>query len=689
MLAILWKELRENLKWAVLWALGVAAVMAYTLHEKGRPTTWDNQALLLTGDFPMITLLGAMLAGGLLGLAQSVPERRRDQWAFLLHRPATPTEIFAGKVIAGLLLYGAAMLLPLLGAGLWKATAGHAAAPFTWRELLPGVADVLAGTAFYFAGLLTGLREARWFGSRPLPFVPAVLCAMLVAALPVFWAAATVAVVGAVVLAVAAWGSFVASGQYRSQPAPAKPVLGLVLLAALLCIAAVAAIVGGTLLSDPNKTYSRYWIDKDGNVLRLRLLQSTNSIISMSDLAGHPIDAYNGMTWYELHEKNLLSLWTIRDEPDPRRVPGYRSSDRFAYSLSSEGAVHWYYVPAEHLLVGYDKLTRRRIGSIGPEGFQPIGAEGKTRFPAEQLLNTYWYDARLLIFPSGAYWFDLGTRQVRLLVAGTEGDPVVGASFVHGSQKSTADAIAVVTAQRIHLFSDPSGPSVSFPLGYPPEQFPNMLVGIKADGHYLFWYQASYFLPWSQRAGHVLEVTPAGQLVQGRDLPPIRPDWWVAWMNVVWALLVPIAGPVLALVGLFAFEWVSYGWPMAADLLRDMRQELSISPAAFWAAVAVVLLVEAALWSAVVYGIARRYRFAPREAAWWMAMGFAFGPAGLLTMLALREWPARAACASCGQMRLVDREHCDHCHAPWPPARCGETEIFDTPQAVDPLATRT
>ena len=37
MTALIWKEIRENLTWAVLWMLGIAAAMAYVLSAGGQP----------------------------------------------------------------------------------------------------------------------------------------------------------------------------------------------------------------------------------------------------------------------------------------------------------------------------------------------------------------------------------------------------------------------------------------------------------------------------------------------------------------------------------------------------------------------------------------------------------------------------------------------------------------------------
>jgi hypothetical protein len=90
-----------------------------------------------------------------------------------------------------------------------------------------------------------------------------------------------------------------------------------------------------------------------------------------------------------------------------------------------------------------------------------------------------------------------------------------------------------------------------------------------------------------------------------------------------------------------------------------------------------VLLGGAIVWALLVFGIARRYAFTRRQARWWTVMGFFFGPAGVLVLVALREWPARVACGSCGAMRLVDRECCGNCEAGWAPRAPAGTEIFD------------
>ena len=102
------------------------------------------------------------------GLVPNPHERQRDLWAFLVHRPATRTQIFLGKILAGVTLYLLAAGLPLAVYLIWMLTPGHVAAPLEWAMLQPAAVLFLSGILYYFAGLLTGLRQARWYASRAL-----------------------------------------------------------------------------------------------------------------------------------------------------------------------------------------------------------------------------------------------------------------------------------------------------------------------------------------------------------------------------------------------------------------------------------------------------------------------------------------------------------------------------------------
>ena len=59
---------------------------------------------------------------------------------------------------------------------------------------------------YYFAGLLTGLRKARWFASRGFGLGLAVVANFSLFAVPEFWHALLIIVVAGTLLALAVWG---------------------------------------------------------------------------------------------------------------------------------------------------------------------------------------------------------------------------------------------------------------------------------------------------------------------------------------------------------------------------------------------------------------------------------------------------------------------------------------------------
>jgi hypothetical protein len=71
--------------------------------------------------------------------------------------------------------YATCGAIPLLVYGLWAATPGTHAGPFEWSMSWPTWAGWLAMSLLYAGAFLTGIRPGRWYGSRLLPFVVAVL----------------------------------------------------------------------------------------------------------------------------------------------------------------------------------------------------------------------------------------------------------------------------------------------------------------------------------------------------------------------------------------------------------------------------------------------------------------------------------------------------------------------------------
>ena len=165
---MLWKELRQNLKWAiaVLAVMSVAAIyIVWLLSSPGQSMHFFGLRFYGWQSTPfdqlqVLSVLGCPLAGLVLGVLHVLPEKRQDLWAFLVHRPNSRTTIFLAKASAGLLLYLVAVGIPVAVGTAWLATPGRVAAPFYWPMALPGIADVQVDFSVYVAtrfGLFDGV----------------------------------------------------------------------------------------------------------------------------------------------------------------------------------------------------------------------------------------------------------------------------------------------------------------------------------------------------------------------------------------------------------------------------------------------------------------------------------------------------------------------------------------------------
>src|ERR1051326_6315293 len=186
MTSLIWKEWRENFKWTALPSVLLLG-----------PMMLFGVPIIMEPAFLAYASLVAGLSGALLGFLQIVPEAHGDKRSLLLHRPLNVSQIFAGKLVAGVSLYLQGQLVPLACVVALAATPGHVAAPFEWPMTLPWLADILTGLVYYFAGMIVAQREARWYGSRCLPLTAGLLTSLIVWNLPEFWhALAAVGVLG-------------------------------------------------------------------------------------------------------------------------------------------------------------------------------------------------------------------------------------------------------------------------------------------------------------------------------------------------------------------------------------------------------------------------------------------------------------------------------------------------------------
>ena len=180
--ALALKELREA---ALLAVLALVAYLYATLVLMGAPllpgSSYGRAEIPFLGStFYLVYAVVAALFAVALGMRQTLGEALGGTYQFLLTRPAGRTALYA-KLAVGTGLYFAISALPILLYAAWAATPGTHASPFAWSMTLPAWMLWLGMSLLYAGAFLSGLRPARWFGTRLLPLAGSVLGTLMIA----------------------------------------------------------------------------------------------------------------------------------------------------------------------------------------------------------------------------------------------------------------------------------------------------------------------------------------------------------------------------------------------------------------------------------------------------------------------------------------------------------------------------
>ncbi len=690
--ALFWKECRENARWAVLALLALSLGLAYAwfhLHQSSIPNPanmWGGENLVLTITTPLIGLA--------LGLLQVLPELRRDQWAFLVHRPASRTTLFFGKALAGVCLYLGATTLPLLILTAWAASPSHVPAPFDFRFTLAGWAAILAGLPFYFAGLLVALRPARWYGSRALPLLTALLVPLAAAQSLEFLPVVLCCLLVTTILLCAAWGSFVTGGEYKEQTKPARFALGLALYPAVLgvgvgalvlALGAYNAAVGG--LRVTSSSSDDHKVDAQGRVFERKERRGSKgyATITVTDLAGRPVDPG---VWESLGQQHKLFDFAYESGGPVQDYRRYTDPDRYVQSLMTMTGpthqVYWYYEMAARQIVGYAVTSGipSVIGSLGPNGFGR-GPEQAGRFEGTRpgFDGGFGVSSNLLRFPQTVYWYNTDSPAIGVIQTAKSregGISITGIGREDGRDDSDG-MLGIIADGQITVYRgrgatrDAPRKLFTTPLAFAPadsRRANGFRVAVTLDrSRFFFWY-----LPAGpSQPNHVVTVAADGRVLKTETVPPAvtKP-----------AVAAPLPFPP-ALPGLF-MPPVGMG---AMSLYVTVGHALKFSdPEQWWTSwnngrLLPLFLIFSALGGLAAtipsWLISRRLGDGRRGQIAWALGVFLLGGYGVLLLLALRAWPARVPCPDCGRPRVVDREACEHCGAAWARPRRDGTEIFD------------
>jgi hypothetical protein len=647
------KEIRENVKAAALGLIIYGLLLlvlcrGYVISPGNMMQPLGDQNLMWSSAW----FCG--IFGAVLGWLQIHNERRPDLWAFMMHRPVTRTTIFLGKVTSGVLLYAAAVGLPLLLFAIWARWPGHVAAPFEWRMFRPTAAFILAGLLFYLAGMLTGLRPVRWYASRALPAVAAFAACIGIVVTRHWWDGFLVLFGSGVLLATAVWGSFQTHGYYARQPLFPKLALAVIITVGATLVVCFVAAVLGNLIETPGRqrTWSYYLMMPEGKVARVT--RSTGEGGSVTDPEGKPLVNPKTRQPYQISEIQNLARHSnmIVTSAEEQGTPTWIGKDftRTSRWESSDNAF-WYYWPRYGRLVGYDRHTHLFIGSLGPDGFAATLTGAGGRF------SSVAGGARTLCSATTLYRVNVEKQTVKPIFSSASDNPILGYAEIHVDTDSWK-YVGVATKNSVHLVTADGQPVWQASYG-PPNLYSHVdIYVLDAPGDFALWLAPSYWE--SERTGHKTptRVEWIGQdrgVVRSAELPELPREGFhlTTEEGLLYSLMPPMAWMIA--------KWIE---TRPSDFLPPPVL-LTIS------AVSVVLVcVPVGLW------LGRRYRFSAGAQFGWAVFHLLFGLPGVLAMLCVREWPPREPCPKCRRRRMVDRAECEHCGAPFPPPEPNGTEIF-------------
>jgi hypothetical protein len=192
MKALAFKELREVLGIAAAALVCYLALAVNLMGAKvftwvpGIPAGTEGVPFAGSGFSVFFTLVSLVFAAA-LGFRQSVGESVRGTYLFLLHRPIRRERVLLTKLATGIGVFVLCASVPILLYGGWAAVPGHHPSPFAWSMTGEAWQSVFLMPLVYLGAFLSGLRPARWFGTRLLPLAAALGLLLVLSELPAWW----------------------------------------------------------------------------------------------------------------------------------------------------------------------------------------------------------------------------------------------------------------------------------------------------------------------------------------------------------------------------------------------------------------------------------------------------------------------------------------------------------------------
>ena len=407
-------------------------------------------------------------------------------------------------------------------------------------------------------------------------------------------------------------------------------------------------------------------------------------------------------------------LYMQRLAPQPDREGewswslAYRMGGAYFVGMVGDENATWLYYPSRRILYGY-----RRTGDLPFASYQPLGSCGWSGFrsPADPradpfesaLVGQVWGGSSCLYSRSEIYAVDCRAKTVKRLLSLPKGEYIAAVAGVpprvwqpsvndrvmmnvgdYGRppvpEERDRDVYVLTNRKRLIFLRGDKGVLAEVSLAGVSFQMGPLEVGCVPEKQLYFVQTQDEVVKFSENGGLLARFPrpdappplPASPVYCFWDNPDPGHPWEMA--HYYWNLLVlPVAYPPACCFAVSALTNIHY-YRELAPLYGGMERYFRFQT---WRDVG-PCLAGALLALLFCNRRLREYPFSRGERVVWRLLVLVVGPGALLALYALYDWPVKEPCPACGKKRVVNRENCEFCGAPFPAPTPVGKEIFET-----------
>jgi len=358
----------------------------------------------------------------------------------------------------------------------------------------------------------------------------------------------------------------------------------------------------------------------------------------------------------------------------------YRLSQQYYIRVYYNDQEAWYFVLQAGRFEGFRIHDGQPLGWIGPNGHH-MNRDQTEPFLSSPLFEGWGNqsDSNLLVTcAQNVFRVDFIKRTASTIYTPPVGQSVLGACVVNVQSEergSMLAAIAVALPNGIVLLDPDAKPLANMPYHYDTSQYGLIQIGaIKPGDRFFLWYRPSWRLGSrvAKMPTYVVDISASGQQHDRVTLPPLpQPQAPRRWYERVLPGLAPLVFYVVVGSIMLVTKWFGND-----EIWASLREQIEQNPMDALFAVGILLLL-IMLTTVIAFRVTHRYAFSTGGRRFWTVAAVFVGPAALLTLLGLHQWPALVPCPSCNKRRCVDHTYCDKCGQPFPPQEVRPGDIYD------------